>query len=67
MAKKPTNLIYGVEDQPSLATVLVVSLNLVFRIGIRTRVALQLDAQADSAEKIFAFRPRGRPEARGRR
>jgi xanthine permease XanP len=39
----------------SLATVLVIVLNLVFRIGIRTRVALQLDPQADSAEKIFAF------------
>jgi len=27
----------------------------VFRIGIRTRVALQLDPRVDSAEKIFAF------------
>jgi xanthine permease XanP len=39
----------------SLATVLVIVLNLVFRIGIRTRVALQLDPRADSTEKIFAF------------
>lgn len=39
----------------SLATILVVVLNLVFRIGIRTRVALQLDPRVDSAEKIFAF------------
>jgi NCS2 family nucleobase:cation symporter-2 len=39
----------------SLATVLVVVLNLLFRIGIRTRVALQLDPRADSAEKIFTF------------
>lgn len=39
----------------SLATVLVVVLNVLFRIGIRTRVALQLDPRADSAEKIFTF------------
>jgi xanthine permease XanP len=39
----------------SLATVLVIVLNLLFRIGIRTRVALQLDPRADSAEKIFTF------------
>jgi xanthine permease XanP len=39
----------------SLATVLVVVLNLVFRVGIRTRVALQLDPRADSTEKIFTF------------
>jgi xanthine permease XanP len=39
----------------SLATVLVVVLNVLLRIGIRTRVALQLDPRADSAEKIFTF------------
>jgi xanthine permease XanP len=39
----------------SLATVLVVALNILLRIGIRTRVALDLDPRADSAEKIFAF------------
>jgi len=39
----------------SLATVLVIVLNLLFRIGIRTRVALELDPRADSAEKIFTF------------
>jgi NCS2 family nucleobase:cation symporter-2 len=39
----------------SLSTVLVVVLNLLLRIGIRTRVALELEPRADSAEKIFAF------------
>jgi len=39
----------------SLTTVLVVVLNVLLRIGIRTRVALQLDPRADSAEKIFTF------------
>ncbi|MGH7798304.1 MAG: uracil-xanthine permease family protein [Candidatus Binatia bacterium] len=39
----------------SIATVLVVVLNLLLRIGIRTRVALELEPRADSAEKIFAF------------
>jgi NCS2 family nucleobase:cation symporter-2 len=39
----------------SLTTVLVVVLNVLLRIGIRTRVALELDPRADSAEKIFTF------------
>jgi NCS2 family nucleobase:cation symporter-2 len=39
----------------SLTTVLVVVLNILLRIGIRTRVTLELDPRADSAEKIFAF------------
>jgi NCS2 family nucleobase:cation symporter-2 len=39
----------------SLATVLVVVLNILLRIGIRTRVFLELDPRVDSAEKIFAF------------
>jgi xanthine permease XanP len=39
----------------SLTTVLVIVLNLLFRIGIRRRVALELDPRADSAEKIFTF------------
>jgi xanthine permease XanP len=39
----------------SLTTVLVVVLNVLLRIGIRTRVALELNPRADSAEKIFTF------------
>jgi xanthine permease XanP len=39
----------------SLATVLVVVLNVLLRIGIRTRVALELEPRADSTEKIFHF------------
>jgi xanthine permease XanP len=39
----------------SLATVLVVVLNILLRIGIRTRVALELEPRVDSAEKIFTF------------
>lgn len=39
----------------SLATVLVIVLNLLLRIGIRTRVTLEIDTRVDSGEKIFAF------------
>ena len=39
----------------SLATVLVVVLNVLLRIGIRTRVVLELEPRADSTEKIFTF------------
>jgi NCS2 family nucleobase:cation symporter-2 len=39
----------------SLATVLVVLLNLLLRIGIRTRVVLELEPRVDSAEKIISF------------
>jgi xanthine permease XanP len=39
----------------SLATLLVIVLNLLFRIGVKTRVALKLAPQDFASEKIFAF------------
>lgn len=39
----------------SLATILVIVLNLLLRIGVKTRAELQLSRDDDASEKIFAF------------
>lgn len=39
----------------SLATVIVIVLNLLFRIGVKTHAELELTPQDDASEKIFAF------------
>ena len=39
----------------SLATILVIVLNLLFRIGVKTRAELLLSGSDNASDKIFAF------------
>jgi xanthine permease XanP len=54
-AKVPGALAPMFGSSLSLATILVIVLNLLFRIGVKTRAELQLTGGDDASEKIFAF------------
>jgi xanthine permease XanP len=54
-AKVPEALAPMFGSSLSLATVLVIVLNLLFRIGVKTRAELRLTGDDDSSEKLFAF------------
>jgi xanthine permease XanP len=54
-AKVPGALAPMFGSSLSLATILVFALNLLFRIGLKTRAELQLSGSDDASEKIFAF------------
>ena len=54
-AKVPAALAPMFGSSLSLATILVIVLNLLFRIGVKTRAELLLSADENASDKVFAF------------